>query len=136
MSVSISIYSYPNMLNKRLKSTLLGLLCSWSQYTQNIIINILFCKYQYPVLGVHCSWNQYPQTASKQQRCSQVCQFTLISPCFQLFVIFENLYVPTSSSLSGFRIKAQKKQKTMRKNNIQCDLAPYRFMYKRDNDKR
>ena len=36
---------------------------------------------------------------------------------------------------SGFRIKAQKKQKTMRKKNIQCDSAPYRFMYKRDNDK-
>ena len=55
------------------------------------------------VSGQHCSWGEYPETASKQQRCSQV----PFSPLFSLSTCYLSIF-------SGFQKKAQKKQETAR----------------------
>ena len=64
------------------------------------------------VSGFHCSWGKYPETASKQQRCFQVVPI-------RSYFLKALSHLILQALISGFRTKAQKKQKTARKNKDQ-----------------
>ena len=93
------------------------------------------------VSGFDCGWSQYNQTASKQQRCSQVLQFTpyLISSILIWSYRFKRstfIHFKLSFQVFGQRHKRNRNQRTkITIKYLWCDLAPYKFMYKRDDKK-
>lgn len=93
------------------------------------------------VSGFDCGWSQYNQTASKQQRCSQVLQFTpyLISSILIWSYLFKRstfIHFKLSFQVFGQRHKRNRNQRTkITIKYLWCDLAPYKFMYKRDDNK-